>query len=217
MEKDAKQLIVEEFEKRKEMFQDEEEKKDVMNLMIDLFVEGKMPKEAMGFKDDDLEFLYMYGYQLYDSGKFSDALQVFLLLNGLDPQNARYWFVVGACFHQMKEYEIAINYYLNAAFLDQKNPLGWFHAADCYLMTEDRDPQAAVAALVMARHIMKDDSNYDSVRSKIEVMLEALRKHLEEGVALDVALSKKGVTDEAQHKKNKIDKKGLINKMMNKK
>ncbi|MBA2727043.1 MAG: tetratricopeptide repeat protein [Parachlamydiaceae bacterium] len=154
-----------------------EEQEKIKGILIQFFVEGKPPVEAMGRPKEDSELMYSYCVSLYDGGKYKEALPGFWNLFTLDPRNPRYIFGFAACLHKLKKYEDAIENYLVAARLEPDNPTAWGHMADCYINLG----QLELAATMIAKAVEVAGVNPEHQKFKQQATLihQALRAQID--------------------------------------
>jgi type III secretion system low calcium response chaperone LcrH/SycD len=140
-----------------------------------LKVEGKdVPlKEALRLTPDMINEIYQYGFHLYQSGKFKEALPVFNLLRVLSNQDPRFTFSIAACHHQLKNYEEAAGNYMLYELLDATNPLPYFHMYDCF--TKLGQPDLALNALHQASRLMDQKPQYAELKGKVDLELAHLK------------------------------------------
>ncbi len=92
-----------------------------------------LPKDVLGYNPYMLERMYEYGYQLFQNGKYEDAIKAFIFLRQLDPPNVTYSFGIAACYHYMKKYEDAAGNYMICTVFEPTNPIYYFHMYDCFI------------------------------------------------------------------------------------
>lgn len=102
-----------------------------------IVLDGVAPKEAMGVDQKTLEMIYDLAYQHYNSGKFNNALLLFIFLSGIDPKDFRYRMGVAASLHMNKQYQEAIEAYLICNMLEPMNPVPFYHLSDCFIQLKD--------------------------------------------------------------------------------
>lgn len=130
----------------------EREKPAVEKMLRKIFVEGKTPKEAIGFTEKEMESMYAYAYNLFTHGKFKESRLMMEHLLSLDPQS-RYALGVAASFHQMKDYRKAAGYYTVAFHLsgDKQDPVPLYYMYDCFKNLNDfRSAAVALEYTILA-------------------------------------------------------------------
>lgn len=139
-------------------------------------VDHLLPAEALGFSPPIMELMYQQGYNLFQSGKYQDALKIFTILRQLDITEMRYSFAIAASYHYMKDYLDAAANYLIYKSMDPSNPLPSFHLYDCFMKADY--PQSALIALEEARILAERDPQAMVLNEKIKLELEHLKEFL---------------------------------------
>jgi tetratricopeptide (TPR) repeat protein len=80
-------------------------------------LEGATPAEFWGIPSDKIASIFQFACELYDSGRYEDASDVFLLLTAVCPDGADYWRGLGFASQQIKDYASAAIAYENAISL----------------------------------------------------------------------------------------------------
>lgn len=137
-----------------------------------IFLDDTPIFKALGISDELMENGYALGYDLYKIGKFKDAVVVFLCLLRTDGLNARYFYSIGACYHQMKQYEEASTYYQTAAYLDPENPIPCYHMYDCFNLLDDLESAAMALQMVILR--TENEPKYQKFYYKAKTNLDSL-------------------------------------------
>ncbi|MFQ5729196.1 MAG: SycD/LcrH family type III secretion system chaperone [Waddliaceae bacterium] len=122
-----------------------------------------------------LEDFYAFGYGLYDSGQYENAMHYFRFLTLVDMQNRKHWMGLGASYQMLKEYDRALQSYGYAALLDENDPNAHFHAAECFFANNQAEPgnQALSSAKTAA---LLEPEKYKSLLARIELMNERKEK-----------------------------------------
>jgi type III secretion system low calcium response chaperone LcrH/SycD len=129
-------------------------------------------RAEIGLDENDMEALYAVAYNVYQSGKYQDAVKIFGLLSVLDPTDYRFVFGGASCMQMLGEYMMAGMYYQMAGGLDTANPAPMLHSAECFLALKDRD--GAKFALEQALERAGDKAEFTPIKKRAEVMLENL-------------------------------------------
>lgn len=156
--------------------QTEEVKHAVEKLATDIFEKGMLPKDAMGLSDAMMEGMYSFGYRLYNTGKYDQAIQLFRLLVMLDPTQAKFSLGLAACFHMMKDYKNAATTYVLCSIIDGKDPLPHYHASDCYI--EMHQPELAIAALELCLERCEARPEYIGIKDRAKISIENLQSQI---------------------------------------
>jgi len=128
--------------------------KDETESSIDQILEhfltsGGVFKDAHGITDEEIEAIYSVAYNLYENGKYDDALQVFKFLCFFDHLEKKYWLGLGAVHQMLKQYDDAVNAYSMAAMLDIDDPAPASHAADCLLLAGKKEEAESALNFVL--------------------------------------------------------------------
>jgi type III secretion system low calcium response chaperone LcrH/SycD len=128
-----------------------------------------MLKDEVYNSNDAHAALYVVGYQLYENGKYREAVDVFRVLTVLDQTERKYWMGLGASLHMQKEYDRALQCYGYAALLNENDPYAHFHAAECFLVQGKREE--AYHVLEVAKSVaLHNKEKYNQLLEKIELI-----------------------------------------------
>ena len=114
----------------------EEQKKEMKEALKQHFTEGIPPLNALGFSPEFVNVLYDVGIQLYEKEEFDRASEIFSTMALLDPSNYRAYFGQAICEHKMQRYGIAMVHYFSSLYHEPKDPLPYYHLADCFMKLE---------------------------------------------------------------------------------
>ncbi len=150
----------------------EEEKAAVQEVMKEV-IDRKIPlRDAIGITPETMSRVHDMAYQMYNNGRYQQALQLFRLLITLETVDVKYLMGIAASLHMLKDFSKAAEmyFYINAIY--PNDPIPYYHAADCYLQMDLPD----VAAAVLKRCILQCENKpeYDQLRKRVEVILEGL-------------------------------------------
>ncbi len=154
---------------------------DISTFMHQLFSqlaeeEKETEKEEIVLSDDECEGLYSMGHNLYESGRYQDAINIFRFLMMTNPYEYKYTFGLAACMQMEKDYHEATSCYLLAATLKPDQPLPHFHSAECYLKLEDLS--SVCISLSLAIKSAGDQEKYASLKSRCELSRAQFVKQL---------------------------------------
>lgn len=135
---------------------------------------GGVLKDAHNISDKEMEAIYSVGYNLYESGKYDDGLKVFKFLCFFDHLEKKYWLGLGAVNQMLKKYNDAVNAYSMAAMLDIDDPAPAMHAADCLLLTGNKEK--AESALNFVLEMTPDEEKTAAYRKRAEAVLGLMEK-----------------------------------------
>lgn len=154
----------------------EKQKKQQIDALQKVMINGMKPKDAMGFDDNVMEYFYDYAYNLYNSGNFETALKAFQFLHILDPESSRYLFGMAAAHHKLKNYLEATEAYYACTILDASSPMPFYHMSDCFL--EMNAPYDAYFVLSSAIERCGSDPQYAQLKSRCEATMTCLKKEV---------------------------------------
>lgn len=150
-----------------------EEQKGFMEEVLHRALDLKMPlKDAMGLNQQVFENIYNMAYQMYNTGRYQQSLQLFRLLVTLDISELKYLMGVAASLHMLKDYKGASELYFILATLNPHDPVPYYHAADCYLQLGM--PDVAAAAMKSCIDECAMNPKFQAMKMRLEVMLEGL-------------------------------------------
>jgi type III secretion system low calcium response chaperone LcrH/SycD len=133
-------------------------------------------RDALGLTDAMIEGIYGQAYRLYNTGKYTDANQLFRLLIMINPTESKYVMGLAACFHMQKQYKSAADTYAIVNVIDPNNPIPFYHASDCYLQMGD--PVSALIALEMAVKRAGERPEYKTLKDRAIMTMEGLKKEV---------------------------------------
>jgi type III secretion system low calcium response chaperone LcrH/SycD len=164
-----------------------EDKKKHEELLMNVFEKGMTPQKAMGFDDNFMEYLYTCAYSMFQSGKYNEARELFLLLMKLNPGESKYAFSLGCCYKKQEKWHDAAIVFIGCYYREGHNPIPLYHAADCMIKLNSK--RAAIMALEQALdssrvyeslHHEKKLHEHEAMRKRAELLIKSLSKDLEE-------------------------------------
>lgn len=173
MRQDFKDLLG----KKKKVLTEAEQSKleQVINEIVQ--GDGTLPlKDALGFTPADLEGLYNFGYKLFQSGKYQEALPYFIFLRQLDISSYRYSFGIAACYQHLKDYTKAAANYLFCTYLDMANPMPYFHMYHCFM--NQGDVYSAFQTLKETILCASDQPAYAELKEKAKLEMRKLKQEI---------------------------------------
>lgn len=90
-------------------------------------------QEIKNLTTDEKKELYKTAYTLYSLGEYRKASYLFSYLVLSDPLVSCSWYGLASCKQLLEEYPAAIQAWNVVCKLQSQDPLGYFHAAECYL------------------------------------------------------------------------------------
>jgi type III secretion system low calcium response chaperone LcrH/SycD len=146
----------------------------ITNQVVDLFAHGATLKDIHGYTDEEFDALYTLGYNLYNQGKFGEALQAFGFLLMHDQLERKYYKAFGSCLQMLKRYEEAVRNYSMASILDLTDPEPTYHTAECMLALGM--PAEAIEALTLVVNDTKGKPGYEVMHERSKAMIEVISK-----------------------------------------
>lgn len=160
-----------------------EEKLEHAKLMVKIFEKGMSPKQAMNVSDEEMSIFYKYAYNMFNSGKYAEACELYKMLFVLDPIEASFGMSLGACYHKMKDYESAIMVYLMESQIWPYDPTPLFYCYDCYLRSNN--PEGAFIMLNATIKTAQDQPRYAQLKEKAEMLLSRFDISTIKGIQFD--------------------------------
>jgi len=141
-----------------------------------IFKQGMLPKDALGLSDAIIEGIYAQAYQLYNTGKYTEASHLFRMLVMLNTTEVKYILGLAACLHMLKEYQNAVQTYAMCAILDPENSVPHYHSSDCYVQMKDY--LSAIISLDLAVQRAGDKPEYAKLKERASMSIESLKKQI---------------------------------------
>ena len=135
---------------------------------------GGTLKDVYDYTDEEFDALYALGYNLYNQGKFSEALTAFGFLLMHDQFERKYYKAFGSCQQMLKRYEEAVRNYSMASILDMTDPEPTFHTAECLVALNM--PEDAKQALGFVLKDTEGRPEYAAMHERAKAMIEVLSK-----------------------------------------
>ena len=109
-----------------------QEESALKKIMEAVFIDNKPAYVAMGIDKEELEMMYQNAYNLFNSGNFASAENIFAVLSYLNNDEWKFAMGRASCFHNMGEYDQAIPLYYQAAKNDPNDPHALYHLSECF-------------------------------------------------------------------------------------
>lgn len=155
---------------------DEKRVNEILNQLYGGEV-SMLPREIYNLSVNELESLYNYAYKMFQSGKFKEALPLFQFGYDMDPFSYKNIFAIAACQHHMKEYDLAIDNYMESLRIEPFNPTPLFHMFDCYV--QKNDLISAQVLLAEAIQTAEGQPEFEGLKQKAELELDRVIKEQE--------------------------------------
>lgn len=148
----------------------------VEETIVKMNKENLLPKDALEFPPEVMEVIYQQGYNLFQNGKYQDALLIFNTLRQLDITDPRYSFAIASCYQYQKRYLDAVANYMIYKYLDPMDPIPSFHIYDCFMKANE--PLSALMAIQEAIVLAERSPQYENLKRKMILELDHLKEIL---------------------------------------
>ena len=147
-------------------------------MLTDFFSRGGTFRELKNLSEETMEAVYSVAYNLYQGGKYDEAVKVFQFLCFYDHYSAKYYLGLGACRMMQKEYEQAINCFSFAATVDMTDPRAVLYIGDCNLAMNNEE--SARISYELAFEWAGSQKEYAKEKQRAQNMLLCLQdsKHI---------------------------------------
>ncbi len=145
----------------------------LLEELVKFFNEGGTVKTLRDISPATIETLYAQGYNLYQTGKFDDALQIFKLLTILDHYDVRFPMGAGLCQQRLDHHEAAVECFSAAAIVDIKNPEPPYCAAES-LIQMSRWTEAE-SGLFSATQLAGNKPEFQALKERASQLLERIK------------------------------------------
>ncbi|OUS27682.1 CesD/SycD/LcrH family type III secretion system chaperone [Gammaproteobacteria bacterium 45_16_T64] len=152
-------------------------KEAIQRLIEEFYATGVPVKDAKGIDEKSIEACYGVAFNFYQSGRFSDALDVFKFLCLISPYDQKYVLGLAACRQMEKQYKEAIEAYSFAMVLDCNDPIPPFRAAECHMAMGNM--QEALSGFTAAYEWSAGIEIHSTLHGKSETMMTVLETKLQ--------------------------------------
>lgn len=170
------EMIKEEVKSKATVFSPKQQK-EYEEYLTKVYLEGKKPYEAAGYSKELLDYLYVNGYNYYKTGHYKEARRIFYALLSLDPGDFRYVYGVAACYHMLKNYDMAIFMYVVSLLAEKDTPLVYYHLSDCYLKQGSK--RLAAANLKLCFLACGNNPYYEPIRIRAERLYQTIYNEIQ--------------------------------------
>jgi type III secretion system low calcium response chaperone LcrH/SycD len=133
---------------------------------------GHSLQEIIGFPQELMQRFYSAAYNLFQTGKESEAADAFFFLATLNPAVHAYWLALGMADQCRHQYEEALSAYAMASLLEVENPLSYYHSAICYHALHDEENMRK--SLELALEYAQGLPEHEAVRANVQLLLKLL-------------------------------------------
>ncbi|MBF0318680.1 MAG: SycD/LcrH family type III secretion system chaperone [Nitrospirae bacterium] len=131
-------------------------------------------QQKNGMSDDQMEAMYAIAYNLYQSGKYDEAVKVFLVLAINNPFLPKYWKGMGASLQMSKKYCPAVYAYTTAGSLDVKDPEVYLHLSECTIALGRKEE--SISTLKTAIEKSAANPAYEHIATRAQALLSTIDK-----------------------------------------
>ena len=150
-----------------------------LEAMREAIAKGATLGDVLNISHEALEAGYSLGYNLYGSGNYKDAENMFRALCLYNPDDPRFWMGLAGCLQAREEYMLAIDTYGMAAVAGAlQDPRPLFQGGLCYLKLGDAEN--AAGAMTAALNIgNENEPAHKACHDRIHSMLAVLKAEKE--------------------------------------
>lgn len=109
-----------------------------------------------------IENCYASAFGLYDIGNYEEAAGLFTFLALQDPFDARFWKGLASSRQMNREYQAALPAWANYCLLSREDPMGHFHAGECFLSMGEKNQ--ALKAFQLAEVDLKEGPIWEKIQ-----------------------------------------------------
>ncbi|WP_048439656.1 hypothetical protein [Caenimonas sp. SL110] len=142
--------------------------------LLAYLISGQTLEALVGDKLPSPRALYAAAYDLYNEGKFEEALPIFLHLIIVNHVDKRYYDGAGSCLQKLGRFKDALTYHGVSTLLDLTDPLPAMRSAECNLALGNRE--LARENLEHAIRHARPNKKLQPLADRAEAMLEFLRQ-----------------------------------------
>ncbi|WP_211826479.1 SycD/LcrH family type III secretion system chaperone [Kistimonas asteriae] len=146
---------------------------DYEGMLSDFLSRGGTFKDLKDMSEDSMEAIYSVAYNLYEGGKYDDAIKVFQFLCFYDHYCKKYFLGLGACLLMQKEYDRAIEVFGYVCAIDTTDPQAMLYIGDCHLAAGDSE--AACVAYQAAVDWAGDQAQWQDEKQRAQGILDSLK------------------------------------------
>ncbi|KAF3362397.1 putative regulatory protein lcrH and chaperone sycD [Chlamydiales bacterium STE3] len=143
-----------------------------------LLQEGIFTKSTLGITEKEVERVYSQAKQLYDAGKFEDAKTLFSVLVLIDAQSPAVLYGFASACLMLKQYEEAIEAFLEYAGFVPSDPLPYFFIAACY--EKKQDYVSTLIALQTVVNRAGEQAKYQEIKNRALLTFDAVKGLIKE-------------------------------------
>lgn len=152
-----------------------EEKKEKIEMMMDIFDKDIPIQEVLGITDEKMDAFYQMAASSYNVGNYQKALKFFSVLFDLTACS-EFAMGIAACYHCLHDYEKAYKYYIVSSGLAPEDPFPFFYAYDCVMNLGSLT--LAEKMLNKVIEISGDNAKYRKIKEKSELLISGIKSNI---------------------------------------
>lgn len=156
----------------------EEEKLRIEDVLTKVCEQNMSPAEAMGFDKAFFESIYAHAYNLFQTGNYKKAGDVYRILMVVEPRDPRHVMGLASCLHHLKEYKEAAPFFIQSGMMEETNFIPYYHAADCFKQMKNLVGEAVMLQTALEK--LGDGPQYKLLKEQITHSIEELKVKLAE-------------------------------------
>ncbi len=130
------------------------------------FRDGECAASICGWHDQGLNTLRGIGERLLEEGRCEDAVDLFLVLTAMAPQNGPLWSLLGNAEQACGRFEAALEGYGLAIAADAEDPLPHIFSAQCY--GESGELKDEIRSLMLAYGLCEEHKRDTYLKKELE-------------------------------------------------
>lgn len=131
---------------------------------------GECPASLCGWDDQGLNVLREIGEYFLSEARYEDAVDLFLFLTAMAPQNSALWTRLGNAEQECGRCDAALEAYSLAVATDPEDPLPHIFSAECYGLVGDSKDE--ISSLLLAYGICEEHNRETDLKDEL---LEAIQ------------------------------------------
>lgn len=148
-------------------------------LILHMIENGMLSKETLGIDDRKINKIYERAKQLYESGLYQQARQVFSMLTILENKNPSFLYGLASSAMMLNDTPLAINAFLEYAALVPNDPTPYYYSASCY--EKNHDTASTLISLQAAVNVAKDQPQFQGIKQRALLAIDNYKKNSEGG------------------------------------
>ena len=144
------------------------------------FRDGECAASICGWNDQGLNTLRGIGERFLEEGRNEDAVDLFLFLTAMAPQNGSLWSLLGSAEQECGRFEAALQGYSLAIVSDEEDPLPHIFSAQCYGSLGERKDE--IRSLMLAYGLCDEHNRETHLKKELQEAIGELVTQLQDGV-----------------------------------